>query len=150
MKPKYIILHHSMTKDQKVVDWQAIRRYHINVKLWDDIGYHFGIENVKRDKSLHDEYEILMGRMPYTEGAHCSSNGYNHKSIGICFIGNFDTCDVPDGQWKAGLKIVRYLCLSSEISINKVIGHREAAMDGRTCPGRNFDLEKFRNDLAEA
>jgi hypothetical protein len=43
LKVQKLIIHHSLSKDGQTVDWNAIRRYHIQEKGWDDIGYHGGL-----------------------------------------------------------------------------------------------------------
>ncbi len=137
MIPKYIVLHHSLTKDSGTVSWQAIRRYHLS-KSWDDIGYHFGLE------LINNCYEILMGRMVDQHGAHCP--GMNQRSLGIMFCGNFNHRQPESRLWTLGIKLVRSLIHTYGIPVKKVIGHHEYA-EGRTCPGRMFDLAKFRTDL---
>ena len=136
MKPNKIILHHSLTKDSKTVSWDAIRNYHVNTKHWKDIGYHFGIE------LINNHYEVLTGRMMNEQGAH--TRGYNTDSLGICFIGNFDDEDVPVDQWGLGVRLVRSLCFL--LNIGEVKGHRDYA-GYKTCPGKRFSMDKFRNDL---
>ena len=37
-----IVLHHSATRVEDLT-WAQIREYHMKVKGWDDIGYHWGI-----------------------------------------------------------------------------------------------------------
>ncbi len=139
MKPKYIILHHSATADGWTLSADDIRRYHMEVNGWKDVGYHFFIERVE------DSTQILAGRMLDEDGAHCV--GRNHDSIGICFVGNFDIADPPQASWDAGVRLVRSLCRVFGIPPENVGGHRDYAE--KTCPGIKFDLDKFRNALKE-
>ena len=165
MKPDTIILHHSATEDGPSVSWGLIRRYHtswrclgrivtaeevqaLNLRFlpveapWDDIGYHFGIELAGA------AHEILAGRMPDVQGAHCIEHGMNRRSIGICFVGNFDLTPVPESMWQAGVTLVRYLMRALGIDAARVYGHREFALH-KNCPGRLFDLDQFRRDLRQ-
>ena len=162
MKPTHIILHHSATADGRTFSWPAIRGYHTSWRAngrtvdksavphlraagiqveapWRDIGYHFGIELI--DKSV----EILVGRMMDEAGAHCV--GMNDKSLGLCFMGNYDLVAPPREYWDAGIRLVSTLMRAFGIIAEKVDGHRKYA--NKTCPGRMFDLEKFRNELKE-
>lgn len=137
MRPTRIILHHSLTKDGRLVSWDAIRRYHTYDLGWRDIGYHFGIELVGAT------YEILIGRMLNEQGAH--TRGLNDGSIGICFVGNFDL-EFPDPRmWDLGLKLVGSLCEVLRIPFRSVTGHRDHSH--KSCPGWNFDLGKFVQQL---
>lgn len=141
MTPTHIILHHSLTKDSNTVSWSAIRKYHIVDQGWRDIGYHFGIE------LIGEYYEILLGRLPDEMGAHCVAQGMNHGSLGICVVGNFDLARPCNAQWQRTLNLVRWLCQEHSISVDRVLGHGEVSKNGRTCPGRFFDMGKFRTLL---
>jgi len=163
MKPNAIVLHHSATKDSATVSWQAIRRYHTSYKLdgqileydaacklaaagraverpWADIGYHFGIE------LIDSHFEVMTGRMMNETGAHCTQQGMNRCSLGICFVGNFDDAAPCDKQWVLGLRLVRCLMQTYDIPVDRVYGHRELA-SYKSCPGKAFDLQQFRHDL---
>ena len=140
MKPQFIVLHHSLTTDSHTVSWGAIRNYHVLELKWRDIGYHFGIENI------NGQIEILMGRMPDVNGAHCKQAGMNQKSIGICFVGNFDKAPPSKKVWDAGLKLVAYFCKRHGIPLTNIIAHRDYATY-KTCPGKLFDMAQFRMDL---
>lgn len=142
----YIVIHHSLTADGKTVNWQAIRRYHVIERGWDDIGYHYGIEKVG------DTYEILLGRLPDQHGAHCKELGMNTFGYGICLVGNFDEAPPPAEQVDIAVGLVRYLMRQDAISVDHVLGHGEvqklAGYDQvKSCPGKLFDMNKFRSYL---
>lgn len=133
-----IVLHHSLTVDGPVVSWDAIRKYHINDHGWRDIGYHLGVE------IINNRYETLIGRPWNLPGAHAP--GANANSLGICLIGDFDKNAVPLEQWDYTLNLVGWLCETFNINYENVKGHRDVTAE-RTCPGKNFDLAKFRESL---
>ena len=151
MKPDYIVIHHSLTKDGQVNDWPAIRRYHIEMNGWNDIGYHLGVEDVGGQLVLQE------GRAIGTVGAHCKEAGMNSWSIGVCVVGNFDV-EPPS---LAKLYFLRDLCFSLMenygIPAQNVIGHRDAGLMAgydwqrgqfKTCPGRLFPLDSLRGMLS--
>jgi len=131
MKWKYIIIHHSESKDNKTLDWQQIRKWHIE-RGFQDIGYHFGIEKI------NDQYEILIGRPILVLGAH--TKGMNAKAIGICCVGNYDI-DIPEQAMYIKLKqLLIDLQNIFDIPDCNVKLHRDYS--DKTCPGKNFKLSR--------
>lgn len=151
MIPKWIVLHHSLSLDSNsLLNWDSIRRWHVNHNGWRDIGYHFGIER------FSNEYEILVGRMPNETGAHCTHSGMNRKSIGICVVGDFDASFPSDELLNKLRKFILGLMTVLDIPPEQVIGHRDAGlMDGfdwrkgeyKSCPGKKFPLDEFKLSL---
>jgi N-acetylmuramoyl-L-alanine amidase len=140
MKPEAIVLHHSLTKDSKTVSWGAIRRFHTVDMGWRDIGYHLGIELAR------DHHEIFMGRMLNDKGAHCPQGGMNTYGLGICFVGNFDLHPPAPEMWDMGIKLVKSLMDIFNITTSDIYGHR-AFNPRKSCPGKMFDVKKFRREL---
>ncbi len=140
MKPKRIILHHSLTSDSQTVSWNAIRKYHIETNGWKEIGYHAGLELVG------DHYEIFTGRMMNEKGAHCE--GQNYDSIGICFVGNFDISEPPPEQWNVGVKLVACLCDILSIPPSMIFGHNDFN-PAKSCPGTKFFTYGFIKQVSE-
>ena len=150
MTPTFIVIHHSLTKDSQTVSWGAIRRYHVKYRGFREIGYHLGIEDV------NGQLEILLGRMPGEVGAHAREKRMNWMSIGICCIGNFDEEEPSDALIEKLSQAVRWLMEAYRIPWENVIGHRDVGLmagrdwrDGefKTCPGKMFPMEEFRNSL---
>lgn len=137
MKPTSIILHHSLTKDSNTVSWSAIRRYHVHQRGWIAIGYHFGIELVG------NQYEVLIGRMPNVQGAHC--RGRNSNTWGICFVGNFDKHPPDASVLMIGKNLIRGLMEIADIPKDGI--HRHSDFSSTTCPGKLFPFEEFISSL---
>jgi len=158
--PDKIILHHSLTKDGIVADWEAITRYHMSYahngyiitkeralelirkgesvkEPWSDNGYHFGIEKI------NNSYQCLVGRTLDRRGAHCL--GQNDKSIGICFVGNFDDEAPPPTQLSVGHKLCRWLLNQYNLFPTDIYGHSRYA--NKTCPGVKFNIIKFQYEV---
>ena len=133
---KYIMLHHSLTKDTATVSWDAIRRYHIEVNGWRAIGYHFGVELVGA------AYAIFPGRPLTQAGAHCKEGRMNRLAIGICVVGNFDLAPPPSEQLIALGSLVKTLMQDHNIPSSRIVLHREYA-PYKTCPGKLFPVEEF-------
>ena len=138
-RPTDLVIHHSKTKDGVTVSWSAIRKYHTtNPRLmWDDIGYHFGVELV------NVYYEVLLGRMPYMQGAHCRAGGMNGKALGLCVVGDFDKHEPPIMQFNLAASVGSWICHVLNIPVENIKGHRDYD-SGKSCPGRLFDMEAFR------
>jgi len=150
MTHDYIVIHHSLTADSGTVSWGAIRKYHMEVENWKDIGYHFGIEDI------NGRHEILIGRMPDMPGAHCSAARMNDRGIGICIVGNFDLVDPLGEALQQARAVCRFLIRLYAIPRERVIGHREAGLlagldwrrgEFKSCPGKLFDMNSFRATL---
>ncbi len=157
MKPQYLIVHHSLTRDGLVADWEAIRRFHKAPPPagygWSDIGYHYGIENVKGGIVLQ------VGRPEYMPGAHTKELFMNTKSLGICVVGNFDEAPPERAVVRFLVDFCRRKIAEHGIPLQSVLGHREVgAMAGfdwtkgqyKSCPGRYFHMDSFREMVAGA
>lgn len=132
MKPTGIVIHHSLTKDGKAVDWDSIKRYHIEEKGWADIGYHAGVERI--DGILTS----LTGRPINQTGAHCL--GHNDM-IGICIVGNFDLAPPDDDMLRyAAVVTAGYLRMFS-LDVSDIHRHHEYAE--KSCPGSQFPWQRF-------
>jgi N-acetylmuramoyl-L-alanine amidase len=141
MKVEYLVIHHSLTKDGNVNDWEAIRKYHINTNKWLDIGYHFGIEKI------NDKYIIQKGRSEKTVGAHTKEQGMNKKSLGICVVGNFDLYEPDEKTFNLLIALCTQLCLKYKLSSDKIRPHNEYAP--KSCPGKMFNMDKLRKEVAK-
>ncbi len=127
---KYIILHHRAGDG----DALSIHKSHLS-RGWSGIGYHFYVRK---------NGAVYRGRPIGTIGAHCT--GYNDKSIGVCFEGNFENeIEMPRIQKQSGRELVSYLLgLYPNAEIKR---HRD--FDATACPGKNFPFEKIRKGVTE-
>jgi len=173
-KWEYIIIHHSATSDSRAKDWESIRRYHMSYRFndkiitkeqydyyiaigksgdlqkpWKDIGYHFGVEYID------GQLKVLEGRSLNESGAHSGIPGdtrFNDHGIGICLVGSYDNKEPNEEQINVLIDLVISLIKKFDISIDKVIGHREVydllrKPRMKSCPGSKFNMIDFRRRL---
>lgn len=152
---EYIIIHHSATDAGNA---ESFHRYHIEHNNWRALGYHFVINNGKRQSDLFDGMiQCNMARdwdndFDFTEETGAHAKGLNSKSIGICVVGDFSKGFPTPNQILATTALVTHL---NHIKYNikyreyVVIGHREAGEHGgalvyKSCPGENINCNLMR------
>lgn len=121
MTYKYITVHASAGSQNQTVE--DIRRYHMDVNGWADIGYHYVIDT---------EGEIHVGRDIKIMGSHV--RGHNKNNIGICLIGGIDkkgkaVDNFTDAQKEALRYLIVKLAFKYNILAENVKGHRDWSPD---------------------
>lgn len=123
-----IILHQTGTASGTL---ESVRNYHMNVKGWSDIGYHF---------LLGTDAIVYKGRPQAEVGAHCE--GDNVDSLGICCVGAGNAFPLDRGYMSSEMfyVLIRLLQQLREAypTITAIYGHRErpsGTRQGKTCPG---------------
>ena len=140
MIPEGVIIHHSLTKDGKTVDWDAIKNYHVKVNKWNDIGYHAGVERI--DGKL----TILTGRPINVEGGH--TKGHNN-TVGICIVGNFDLAPPDDEMLRYSAILAAGYLRMFKLPVETLHMHGEFA-SYKSCPGTQFPWDLFKQYVKEA
>jgi len=135
---KQIVMHHSATRPLSVdglADAEAFARYHIQDRGWPGIGYDYvvGANGTVYKTNRNDVVNYHAGNA-------------NRISLGICLVGNFDLGGPPAPQWQSAVALVRELVTAYRIPVQRVIGHREVPA-AKSCPGRQFDMIRFRREV---
>lgn len=127
-----IVIHCSATKEGQDISAADIRKWHVEERGWQDIGYHFV---VRLDGSVE------TGRPIATAGAHVS--GHNATTIGICYVGGLDNRSQPkDTRTPAQRIALRTLVDTLKHaypSVREVKGHRDFPGVLKACPC--FDVQ---------
>ena len=125
-----IIIHHSAIQQSADTNPLAIHSAHLR-RRYSGIGYHFYI---KADGTIY------RGRPIIYIGAHCK--GYNSKSIGICFEGNFEIEKPTNLQKIAFQNLLEYL--KKEIPTIKYFNYHKEVY-ATVCPGKNCTFTELNN-----
>jgi len=128
-----VIIHHSAGSDDEGPQTQAYRRYHVGVRGWRDLGYHFVCELVGAG------YEVLAGRPLNMGGAH--TRGHNSDAIGFCFAGNFELEDPDPEQLAVGARFLAGLMDCLEIPSAEIYPHND--FRPTDCPGKNLNIAEL-------
>jgi N-acetylmuramoyl-L-alanine amidase len=162
----HIIEHHSFTKDGQIKDTIGIWKYHTSYRIDGNavskteyfdrlknkkgivfelpdltIGYNALIEEVS------NQIMVYAGRPLTMNGAH--TKGFNDKSIGVCWIGNFDSTEPSSDKYEVYAITTKKYIKVFNIPVQNVLGHREAnkisGLPFKSCPGFKVDMDKFRS-----
>ena len=128
-----IIVHCSATRPNQNVTAENIRRWHIQDRGWNDIGYHYVI---KRDGTLERGRDVAIA------GAH--AKGHNEHSIGVCLAGGISQEGVAEQNYTANQyyslkKLLDVLCVTFPNA--DIIGHNDVSE--KSCPC--FDVKEWWN-----
>ncbi|MDN5313344.1 MAG: N-acetylmuramoyl-L-alanine amidase [Thermoanaerobacteraceae bacterium] len=160
--PRFIILHHTAGHDVPVLDidgYHARRGFGVRVAGPEPLVEEYierGFERTEGGVVVHIGYHYLIradgsvekGRPDFVQGAHCSAQGMNFKSLGVALTGNFDSIDNPHGQkghmepteaqMKSLKNLLDYLMDIYQIPRSGIIRHCDVAGAATNCPGDRF------------
>ena len=106
---------------------QKIQGEHMSGNGWGDIGYHYLIDPDGR---------VYEGRRLEFQGAHAGNHDLNHKNIGVCLLGNFET-EQPTSRALSSLRgLIDELRGRYRISASRVYGHSD--FKNTACPGHHL------------
>lgn len=129
--PTKIVVHHTAHKTWTFDD---VKKYHVEVNGWKDIGYNYFVEKTG---------EVKVGR-GLEQGAHVK--GYNDTTLGYGFAGNFEEEYPTKAQYLGAANHMALLMAAYGLKEQDVIGHKDLA--ATLCPGKNFDMQYFRTLLS--
>ena len=104
---------------------EIIRRGHVTVRGWADIGYHYLIDPAGR---------IWEGRSVQYQGAHVKDQ--NEGNLGVMVIGNFEKQTPNAAQTSTLTRFVASQMRQYRVPVSRVFTHRELAPT--ECPGRSL------------
>ena len=123
-KTNYIVLHHRAGTG----DAESIHTAHIN-QGWSGAGYHIYIR--KSGESFY------LRPLDYV-GAH--TTGFNDKSVGVCFEGDFEKDSMTDAQKMAGVEVISFL--KKKYPDAAIVCHKD--LSATLCPGKNFPEQEMK------
>ncbi|MEN8163962.1 MAG: N-acetylmuramoyl-L-alanine amidase, partial [Acidobacteriota bacterium] len=129
------------TLDEGMAEMRFIQDFHQNGQGWQDIGYHYCIDDAGR---------IYEGVPPDFRGTHTGGN--NTGNIGISLFGNYDVAGEHPTQASLDSLVAMWSWLAWEYEVNpdRLYGHRDYT--STACPGENFysRIEDMRNGVRKA
>lgn len=138
-KVDMIVLHHMAHKTAGIYDvhhWHKNKTYTNSAgkaSYWSGIGYNYFITF---DGIIYEARGLHVG-------AHTS--GYNNRSIGIGFQGDFQQQQMSDAQLKAGAALCAKLLKDYSLAPQDIKKHNDLAATG--CPGKNFRFAELKELL---
>lgn len=132
-----IYIHHTAGPETATVE--DIRRFHVDVRGWSDIGYHYLVSRAS------GEWRSYRGRPVSRGGAHVL--GRNATSLGIAVAGDWSGRQLDPAALRVLLALLVAQCRQHGLRASDVRGHREAEGAHTACPGYDPELVRAHLDL---
>ncbi len=136
---KYIVIHHSATPNGNAAKFDREHK----AKGWDELGYHFVIDNGYGGPDGRVEVGPRWPKQKWGAHAKTPDNRYNELGIGICFVGNFQDGKPTAKQMQSAARLVAWLMQTYKIPASNIIGHDDTK--STLCPGKNMNLARVRS-----
>lgn len=117
-----VVWHHSATSP--TATFTSIAKFHVEVRKWPAIAYHFAIDQEGVVYQLNDITTVSY-----------QAQGYNSKTIGVVLIGNFEEGEVPPAMEESIITLNEYL--RDEYALKFAWLHKECRKT--KCPGFNAE-----------
>jgi len=139
---KYIVVHHSATKDASPKGMDA---YHRARGMENGLAYHFVIG---RGGQMQDGSTYVGNRWKkQLDGGHLAKASLNARSIGICLVGDFTKQSPSTLQMRSLNGLVDYLLARCRLKPDAVKTHRQIHPGHTACPGKRFPASSFAASL---
>ncbi len=139
---KYIVVHHSATKDASPKGMDA---YHRARGMENGLAYHFVIG---RGGQMQDGSTYVGNRWKkQLDGGHLAKASLNARSIGICLVGDFTKQSPTSLQMRSLNGLVDYLLARCRLKPDAVKTHRQIHPGHTACPGKRFPASSFAASL---
>jgi hypothetical protein len=135
------VLHHSASPTGNATIFD---REHRQDNGWDELGYHFVIDNGRGGPDGRVEVGPRWLKQKWGAHAKTPDNKFNDFGIGICFVGNFEQGKPTAKQLVAASKLVAWLMQTYDIPQKNVIGHEDTGKS-TLCPGKFLSVAKVRS-----
>ena len=117
-KVNTVVIHHSASRGQSI---RSLAQYHVAVRGWQGIGYHYAIGWDGRVYWMND---------PERRTNH--AQGHNSRTIGVVLVGDYDLTHPSVEMVHAAQTLTAYL--SEKYGVTRIVWHRE--LKATACPGR--------------
>jgi N-acetyl-anhydromuramyl-L-alanine amidase AmpD len=138
---RYIVIHHTASDFGNL---EYYKRLHQKERGWDDIAYHFVINN--------GSFETIPGQIEESNLWKKRKSGYSTKNwlvntfgIAIVLVGNLENHPPLPQQYESLINLVTNLSKKYNIPPERIFGHRE--IQNTNCPGKFLNMAKLRLEI---
>ncbi|GIX41651.1 MAG: hypothetical protein KatS3mg129_1384 [Leptospiraceae bacterium] len=138
---RYIVVHHTASD---IGNLEYYKRLHQKERGWDDVAYHFVIDN--------GTFQTIPGQIEESDLWKKRKRGYSTRNwlvntfgIAIVIVGNLQKHPPLPQQYESLIHLITNLAKEYNIPPERIFGHRE--IQNTECPGKYLNMAKVRLDV---